>query len=135
MENIYYFLLGVLSVLAIAGVYSMFRISAQTKRLSAEITNLHKEIQEIYECNQRAEDSMYNTINAEVRSLAERIKEITEDIRQVDGRIDSRTDKLTNGVAEQVSNIYTLFHNMEDELHRQVKHIEEKVEKYADTLS
>lgn len=135
MENIYYFLLGVLSVLAIAGVYSMFRISTQTKRLSAEITNLHKEIQEIYECNQRAEDSMYNTINAEVRSLTERIKEITEDIRQVDGRIDSRTDKLTNGVAEQVSNIYTLFHNMEDELHRQVKHIEEKVEKYADTLS
>jgi len=135
MENIYYFLLGVLSVLAIAGVYSMFRISAQTKRLSAEITNLHKEIQEIYECNQRAEDSMYNTINAEVRSLTERIKEITEDIRQVDGRIDSRTDKLTNGVAEQVSNIYNLFHAMEDELHRQVKHIEEKVEKYADTLS
>lgn len=135
MENIYYFLLGVLSVLAIAGVYSMFRISAQTKRLSAEITNLHKEIEEIYQHNQRAEDSMYNTINGEVRSIADRIKEITEDIEKVDGRIDSRTDKLTNGVAEQVSNIYTLFHNMEDALHRQVNHIEEKVEKYADTLS
>ena len=135
MENIYYFVLGVLSVLAFAGVYSMFRISAQTKKLSAEITNLNKEIEEIYQHNKRAEDSVYNTINAEVRSLADRIKEITEDIRQVDGRIDSRIDKLTNGVSEQVANVYTLFHNMEDELHRQVKHIEEKVEKYADTLS
>jgi iron uptake system EfeUOB component EfeO/EfeM len=135
MENIYYFLLGVLSVLAIAGVYSMFRISAQTKKLSAEITNLNKEIEAIYQHNQRAEDLMYNTINAEVQGLADRIKEITEDIRQVDGRIDSRIDKLTNGVSEQVANVYTLFHNVEDELYRQVKHIEEKVEKYADTLS
>jgi iron uptake system EfeUOB component EfeO/EfeM len=135
MENIYYFVLGVLSVLAFAGVYSMFRISAQTKKLSAEIASLNKEIEEIYQHNKRAEDSVYNTINAEVRSLADRIKEITEDIRQVDGRIDSRIDKLTNGVSEQVANVYTLFHNMEDSLHRQVKHLEEKVEKYADTLS
>jgi iron uptake system EfeUOB component EfeO/EfeM len=113
----------------------MFRISAQTKKLSAEIASLNKEIEEIYQHNKRAEDSVYNTINAEVRSLADRIKEITEDIRQVDGRIDSRIDKLTNGVSEQVANVYTLFHNMEDSLHRQVKHLEEKVEKYADTLS
>jgi iron uptake system EfeUOB component EfeO/EfeM len=135
MENIYYFVLGVLSVLAFAGVYSMFRISAQTKKLSAEITSLNKEIEEIYQHNKRAEDSVYNTINAEVRGLADRIKEITEDVRQVDGRIDSRIDKLTNGVSEQIASMHSLFHNMEDSLYRQLKELENTVEKNAETLS
>ena len=135
MEQIYYFVLGVVSVLVISGVYSMFRISTQSKRLSAEIENLQKEIEEIYRNNQKAEDALYNTINSEVRHLTDKIREITEDLRQVDGRIDSRADKLTNGVSEQIANLHTLFHNVEDSLWRQLKQLEETIEKNAETLS
>lgn len=127
MENIYYFALGVLSVLAIAGVYSMFRLNAQVKRLSEQTRFIEEEFKTFHRIIETIQYDYESRITKEIGYVNDDVREITRDIndrlRELDGRLDSRHDKLANNIADHIADIY-----------QTIQRLEETIEKNADTL-
>lgn len=127
MENIYYFVLGVLSVLAIAGVYGMFRTSAQVKRLGTQINETSAEIEQLYGNIDEITRGIFETMDTNVRGLKEEIQDldrgINEQTRDLRGSLDSRTDKLTNNMAEQISNVFTVIHKLEETIEKNAENL------------
>jgi len=80
MEQILTFALGVLLVLAVAGVYNMFKTSKQVKKLTEESVNKERE----YEDN-------FRLLDIRIDQEIDRINRVHDDCIKY---TDSRTDKL-----------------------------------------
>lgn len=87
MENLIHYVLGVLSVLAITGVYNMFKTKSQVKQLYREVEDLQNIINNIETETGKAEDHLDRRIDQEI----DRVDTLSEDLYKY---IDSRTDKM-----------------------------------------
>ena len=87
MEQTTAFVLGVLSVLAIAGVYRMFKVAFRVKDLQEDIDDLRNVINEIEMDLGQTSDLLDRRIDGEI----DRIDNLTEELYKY---IDSRTDKM-----------------------------------------
>ena len=84
MEQILTFALGVLLVLAVAGVYNMFKTSRQVKKLTEESVNKERE----YEDN-------FRLLDIRIDQEIDRINRVHDDCIKY---TDSRTDKLESRI-------------------------------------
>ena len=87
MEQTAAFVLGVLSVLAIAGVYRMFKVAFRVKDLQEDIDDVRDVINEIEMDLGQTSDLLDRRIDGEI----DRIDNLTEELYKY---IDSRTDKM-----------------------------------------
>lgn len=125
MEQTIAFVLGVFTVLALAGVVSMFKTRGQIKDLYTEIEDLQNLINELERDYHRDNDLLDRRIDGEidrVDNIEKRLFEyadglhnhLEEEMNKLYGYVDSRTDKMEDrikgDVAQLVSDIYS---NME----------------------
>ena len=87
MEQTTAFVLGVLSVLAIVGVYRMFKVAFRVKDLQEDIDDLRNVINEIEMDLGQTSDLLDRRIDGEI----DRVDNSVEDLYKY---IDSRTDKM-----------------------------------------
>jgi DNA-binding transcriptional regulator GbsR (MarR family) len=87
MEQTAAFVLGVLSVLAIAGVYRMFKVAFRVKDLQEDIDDVRDVVNEIEMDLGQTSDLLDRRIDGEI----DRIDNLTEELYKY---IDSRTDKM-----------------------------------------
>jgi|TARA_B110000908_G_scaffold4305_1_gene5579 hypothetical protein len=87
MEQTIAFVLGVLAVLVIAGVYNMFKTRGQVKDLYEEVKDLHDIINEIERQLNLESDLLDRRIDGEI----DRLNITTEELYKY---VDSRTDKM-----------------------------------------
>ena len=87
MEQTIAFVLGVLAVLVIAGVYNAFKTRGQVRDLYEEIEDIHIIINEIERQLNRESELLDRRIDGEIDSL----NKTAEDIYKY---VDSRTDKM-----------------------------------------
>ena len=87
MEQIIAFVLGVLFVLAINGVYNMFKTKSQVKDLCEEIEDLQDIINDIETEIGKNEDQLDRRIDQEI----DRVDKLIEELYRY---VDSRTDKM-----------------------------------------
>ena len=122
MEQTIAFVLGVLTVLAVAGVVSMFKTRGQVKDLYEEIEDLQKVINELELDLTTASDLLDRRIDQEI----DRVDKL--DLEQYK-YIDSRTDKMESSFRKLVASVCSdmdakfndntgfvdkLFHQIED---------------------
>lgn len=122
MEQTIAFVLGVLTVLAVAGVVSMFKTRGQVKDLYEEIEDLQKVINELELDLTTASDLLDRRIDQEI----DRVDKL--DLEQYK-YIDSRTDKMESSFRKLVDSVCSdmdakfndntgfvdkLFHQIED---------------------
>tara|TARA_B110000285_G_scaffold24504_1_gene23595 strand:- start:423 stop:761 length:339 start_codon:yes stop_codon:yes gene_type:complete len=103
MEQILTFVLGVLLVLAVAGVYNMFKTSKQVKKLTEESVNKER----LYEDN-------FRLLDIRIDQEIDRINRIYEELLKY---TDSRTDKLESRIDTRFNDntafIDGLFHTVD----------------------
>lgn len=87
MEQTAAFVLGVLSVLAIVGVYRMFKVAFRVKDLQEDIDDLRNVINEIEMELGQTSDLLDRRIDGEI----DRVDNLVEELYKY---IDSRTDKM-----------------------------------------
>ena len=87
MEQTIAFVLGVLAVLVIAGVYNAFKTRGQVRDLYEEIEDIHKIITEIERQLNRESELLDRRIDGEI----DRLNKTSEDLYKY---VDSRTDKM-----------------------------------------
>jgi len=87
MEQTAAFVLGVLSVLAIVGVYRMFKVAFRVKDLQEDIDDVRDVVNEIEMDLGQTSDLLDRRIDGEI----DRIDNLTEELYKY---IDSRTDKM-----------------------------------------
>ena len=87
MEQTIAFVLGVLAVLVIAGVYNAFKTRGQVKDLYEEIEDIHRIITEIERQLNQESDLLDRRIDGEI----DRLNKTSEDLYKY---VDSRTDKM-----------------------------------------
>ena len=87
MEQTIAFVLGVLLVLALAGVYNMFKTKSQVKNLYREVEDLQYVINDIEAEAGKNEDQLHRRIDQEI----DRVDKLIEDLYKY---VDSRTDKM-----------------------------------------
>lgn len=87
MEQTTAFVLGVLSVLAIAGVYRMFKVAFRVKDLQEDIDDVRDVVNEIEMDLGQTSDLLDRRIDGEI----DRLDNLTEELYKY---IDSRTDKM-----------------------------------------
>ena len=103
MEHTITFVLGVLFVLAIAGVYNMFKTRGQVKDLYEEIEDLQKVINELELDLTTTGDSLNRRIDQEI----ERMNQIEDKLyKYTDSRTDKIESRLENNIAKLVADIY-----------------------------
>ena len=87
MEQTIAFVLGVLSVLAMAGVYRMFKVAFRVKDLQEDIDDVRDVVNEIEMDLGQTSDLLDRRIDGEI----DRLDNLTEELYKY---IDSRTDKM-----------------------------------------
>jgi chromosome segregation ATPase len=87
MEQTAAFVLGVLSVLAIVGVYRMFKVAFRVKDLQEDIDDLRNVINEIEMDLGQTSDLLDRRIDGEIDRVDNSVEELYK-------YIDSRTDKM-----------------------------------------
>jgi len=87
MEQTTAFVLGVLSVLAIVGVYRMFKVAFRVKDLQEDIDDLRNVINEIEMDLGQTSDLLDRRIDGEIDRVDNSVEELYK-------YIDSRTDKM-----------------------------------------
>ena len=87
MEQTTAFVLGVLSVLAIVGVYRMFKVAFRVKDLQEDIDDLKNVINEIEMDLGQTSDLLDRRIDGEIDRVDNSVEELYK-------YIDSRTDKM-----------------------------------------
>jgi gas vesicle protein len=126
METLY-FILGVLSVVAIAAVVSVFRIKAELKQFTKnEIDKLDeligRRIVELERDIYRSMDSSTDYIDKIESNLNRHVDDLHSDNnREFDklyGHLDSRHDKMANNVAEHVAQIYQTIQRLEETIEK-----------------
>ena len=140
MEQTIAFVLGVLAVLALAGVYNMFKTSVQIKDLCAEIEDVNHRIddleREIHKDNEmldRRIDGEIDRIDDIRHKLHEYVDQLNnlnhEEINKLYGYVDSRTDKMADGISKHIADIYAKFNDntaFVDKLYHTVEEIKPK---------
>lgn len=101
MEQLLFFGLGVLVVLAAAGVISMFRSQKQIVEMQSQIDAIERHI-----------DSVESSIDREVERAVKYTEgvetHLTDELEKMYRYIDSRTDKLEDGVSKQIASLYQI---------------------------
>ena len=116
MEQTIAFLLGVLSVLALAGVYNMFRSVVQIKDLRDELEGQQTAIDQLYRDLDNARDLLDRRIDQEIDRLNQkesklymyidqRLQNTEDELNKLYGYVDSRHDKLADGVSKHIADI------------------------------
>ena len=122
MEQTIAYVLGVLSVLALAGVYSMFKTRVQIKDLYTEIEDLQNVIndleREIHRDNEMLdrridqEIDRIDNINHKLHDYADTLNNHTHDeMDKLYAYVDSRTDKMADGISKHIADINTKFND------------------------
>lgn len=104
MEQTIAFVLGVLAVLAVAGVVSMFKTRGQVKDLYEEIEDLQKVINELELDLTNASDLLDRRIDQEI----DRVDKLDqEQYKYIDSRTDKMESRLEDTIAKLVANVYS----------------------------
>ena len=104
MEQTIAFVLGVLAVLAVAGVVSMFKTRGQVKDLYEEIEDLQKVINELELDLTTASDLLDRRIDQEI----DRVDKLDEEqYKYIDSRTDKMESRLEDTIAKLVANVYS----------------------------
>ena len=104
MEQTIAFVLGVLAVLAVAGVVSMFKTRGQVKDLYEEIEDLQKVINELELDLTTASDLLDRRIDQEI----DRVDVLDqEQYKYIDSRTDKMESRLEDTIAKLVANVYS----------------------------
>lgn len=122
MEQTIAYVLGVLSVLALAGVYSMFKTRVQIKDLYTEIEDLQNVIndleREIHRDNEMLdrridqEIDRIDNISHKLHDYADTLNNHTHDeMNKLYAYVDSRTDKMADGISKHIADINTKFND------------------------
>lgn len=101
MEQLLFFGLGVLAVLAAAGVVSMFKSQKQIVDIQSQIDTIEMHI-----------DSVESAIDREIErsvNYTEGVEtHLTGELEKMYKYIDSRTDRLEDGVSKQIAELYRI---------------------------
>jgi len=115
MEQTIAFVLGVLSVLALAGVYGMFKTRVQIKDLYTEIEDLQDVINELEREIHRDNEMLDRRIDQEIdrfNKVSNTLHDHTSDeMNKLYAYIDSRTDKMADGISKHIADINTRFND------------------------
>ena len=122
MEQTIAFVLGVLAVLAVAGVVSMFKTRVQIKDLYAEIEDLQKvfnelerEIHRDNEMLDRRIDQEIDRVNKVGNTLHDYVDSLNnhaqDEMNKLYAYIDSRTDKMADGISKHIADINARFND------------------------
>ena len=95
MEQTIAFVLGVLAVLALAGVYNMFKTSVQVNGLCAEIEDLNHRI-----------DDLEREIQKDNEMLDRRIDQEIDRIDRVSHKLHDYADTLNNNTHDEMNKLY-----------------------------
>lgn len=139
MEQTIAFLLGVLAVLALAGVYSMFRSVVQIKDLrdelngqQAAIDNLHRELDTARDLLDRRIDQEIDRLDQKEHKLYMYTDKLhakhEDDLNKLYGYVDSRHDKLADGVSKHIADINAKLNDntaFVDGLHHSIEDIKQ----------
>jgi len=102
MEQLLFFGLGVLAVLAFAGVVTMFRSQKQIVDIQSQIDVIERHIDDVETRIDQEIDKAYDhTEGVEVR--------LTDELEKLYKYIDSRTDKLEDGVSKQIALLHEII--------------------------
>ena len=101
MEQLLFFGLGVLAVLAAAGVVSMFRSQKQIVDIQSQIDAIERHIDSV-------ESSIDREVEGAVRYTEGVEAHLTDELEKMYRYIDSRTDKLEDGVSKQIASLYQI---------------------------
>ena len=104
MEQTIAFVLGVLTVLAVAGVVSMFKTRVQIKDLYAEIEDLQKVFNELEREIHRDNEMLDRRIDQEIDRVS-RLDQ--EQCKYIDSRTDKMESRLENEIAQLVADVYS----------------------------
>ena len=124
MENLIHYVLGVLSVLAITGVYNMFKTKSQVKNLYKEVEDLQYVINDIETEASKVEDQLHRRIDQEI----DRLDKLTEELYKY---VDSRTDKMesrTDSKFNENSKFADLIQHAIEKLQYQVSEVQVTLE-------
>ncbi len=115
MEQTIAFVLGVLAVLAVAGVVSMFKTRVQIKDLYTEIEDLQNVINELEREIHRDNEMLDRRIDQEIdrfNKVSNTLHDHTSDeMNKLYAYIDSRTDKMADGISKHIADINTRFND------------------------
>lgn len=122
MEQTIAFVLGVLSVLALAGVYGMFKTRVQIKDLYTEIEDLQDVINELEREIHRDNEILDRRIDQEIDRIdsvshtlhdyADTLNNHAQDeMNKLYAYIDSRTDKMADGISKHIADINVKFND------------------------
>ena len=115
MEQTIAFVLGVLAVLAVAGVVSMFKTRVQIKDLYTEIEDLQDVINELEREIHRDNEMLDRRIDQEIdrfNKVSNTLHDHTSDeMNKLYAYIDSRTDKMADGISKHIADINTRFND------------------------
>lgn len=104
MEQTIAFVLGVLAVLAVAGVVSMFKTRGQVKDLYEEIEDLQKVINELELDLNTASDLLERRIDQEI----DRVDRLDgEQYKYIDSRTDKMESRLEDTIAKLIADVYS----------------------------
>jgi len=115
MEQTIAFVLGVLAVLAVAGVVSMFKTRVQIKDLYTEIEDLQNVINELEREIHRDNEMLDRRIDQEIdrfNKVSNTLHDHTSDeMNKLYAYIDSRTDKMADGISKHIADINVKFND------------------------
>jgi len=122
MEQTIAFVLGVFAVLALAGVLNMFKTRVQIKDLYTEIEDLQNVINELERDLHRDNEMLDRRIDQEIdridsvsRTLHDYADQLhskhEDDLNELYRYIDSRTDKMADGISKHIADINTKFND------------------------
>ena len=122
MEQTIAFVLGVFAVLALAGVLNMFKTRVQIKDLYTEIEDLQNVINELERDLHRDNEMLDRRIDQEIDRIdsvshtlhdyADTLNNHAQDeMNKLYAYIDSRTDKMADGISKHIADINTKFND------------------------
>lgn len=122
MEQTIAFVLGVLAVLAVYGVVSMFKTRVQIKDLYTEIEDLQDVINELEREIHRDNEMLDRRIDQEIdrvdkvsiqlHDYADTLNNHAQDeMNKLYAYIDSRTDKMADGISKHIADINARFND------------------------
>ena len=137
MEQTIAFVLGVFAVLALAGVLNMFKTRVQIKDLYTEIEDLQNVINELERDLHRDNEMLDRRIDQEIDRIdsvshtlhdyADTLNNHAQDeMNKLYAYIDSRTDKMADGISKHIADINTKFNDntaFVDKLYHQIEEL------------
>jgi uncharacterized small protein (DUF1192 family) len=104
MEQTIAFVLGVLSVLALVGVYNMFMTSRKVRELNNGIEYLTETIEDL----ERSLNNRNELIDRRIDQEIDRLNAVSKEINKY---IDSRTDKLESRLENEIARLVADLHS------------------------